>query len=159
MTESFRTWWKTRTPREQRMLLAMLGVIALVLVWLLIIRPLDDALADARARHNDAVLRLADLRAQAAAIRQAQQGPGTGVAGPIDATVRQSATEAGFAVTRIDPMGTNQATLVMDTVRPQAFFGWVGQMESRGLIVDQLRASPNGDQTLAVQVTFRTRAG
>ncbi len=157
MNETFRSWWKTRTVREQQMLLVMFALIALVLAWLVIIRPLGDALSDARERHNAAVLALADLRAQTAAIKQAQQGTPASLNEPIEALVGRSASDAGFTVTRIEPQGGNTVNLVMDTVRAQAFFGWVGQMESRGLIVDRLVATPNADQTLSVQVAFRAR--
>lgn len=159
MNESFNSWWKTRTLREQRLLLAMFALLAVVVVWLALIRPLGDALSNAKQRHNDAVLALADLRAQAAAIRLAQQGAPTTLTVPLDAMLSQSATDAGFTVARIEPQGGTQANLVIDSVRPQAFFGWVGQMEGRGLIVDRLVATPNGDQTLSVQVSFRARGG
>jgi general secretion pathway protein M len=157
MNESLRSWWKTRNQREQRLLLVMSGLLALVLVWLVVIRPLNDGLSDARERHNAAVLALADLRAQAAAIKQAQQGTTANLTVPIETMVGGAASDAGFTVTRIEPQGGNQVNLVIDAVKPQAFFGWVGQMESRGLIVDRLVATPNADQSLSVQVSFRAR--
>jgi hypothetical protein len=40
-------------------------------------------------------------------------------------------------------------------VRPAPFFGWIGQLETRGLIVDSLSARPNPDQTIAVQAVLR----
>lgn len=160
MNDSIRTWWQGRTLREQRLLLAMFGIAAAVLAWLLIVRPLSDALSAARERHNEAVVALADVRSQVAAIGAAQE-PNAAVtlSGPVETIVRQSAEESGFPITRIDATGAGQATLIIDAVRPQAFFGWVAQMESRGLIVDRLSANPNADQTLAVQVTFRARGG
>lgn len=159
MSGSFHNWWQTRTLREQRLLLAMSGLALVVLVWLLVIRPLNDSLAAAKERHTAAVLALADIRAEAAAIRSAQQGPPASLGAPVETVLSQAASEAGFSITRIDPIGSGQATLVMETVRPQAFFGWVAQMESRGLIVDRLSATTNSDRTLAVQVTFRARSG
>lgn len=160
MNENFRTWWQGRTLREQRMLLAMFGLAAVVLAWLLIIRPLSDALSAARERHSEAVVALADVRAQVAAIGAAQQPAATAsLSGPVEVIVRESAEAAGFPVTRINAVGAGQASVIIDAVRPQAFFGWVAQMESRGLIVDRLSANPNGDQTLSVNVTFRARGG
>ena len=57
-------WWATRSTREQRLLAVMFGLIALVLVWLLVVRPLGDALDRAKQRHNAAVLALAEARAR-----------------------------------------------------------------------------------------------
>jgi len=154
------SWWRTRTLREQRMLLAMLALLALVFAWLLVIRPVGDALARARERHSEAVLAVAEARAQVEALRGLQQTAPTGLNGPLDAMLNQSATEAGFTVSRIEREAPNQVTMVLDAVRPQAFFGWVDQMEnSRGLTVERLTATTNSDQTLAVQVTFGTRGG
>lgn len=151
-------WWKTRTPREQKLLLAG-GLIALaVLAWLLIVRPLGDALSTARAQHNDAVLMLADVRADVAALERARGGGGAAANGPVDAIVTAAATEAGFPVTQLERPGPDQATLVLPAVRPQAFFAWVGMMEAqRGLRVDRLSVSANSDRTLRAQVTFQAR--
>lgn len=159
MNEGFRGWWRTRTLREQRLLLAMLALLAVVLLWLLIWRPLGDALSRARDRHAAAALALAEARAQAALIAQFERAAPVGPQEPIDTLISRSATDAGFPIARLEREGAGQATLVLASVRPQAFFGWVGQMESgRGLIVERLSASTNSDRTLSVQVTFRTRS-
>jgi general secretion pathway protein M len=160
MNEAFYSWWRTRTLREQRLLLATAGLLALVLAWLLVVRPLGDALATARERHGEAVVELAEARAAAAAIGRLEGDAPSTLPGPIDTMINQSAADAGFQVARIDREGANRATLAIAAARPQAFFGWVGQMESdRGLIVDRLSATANSDKTLAVQVTFRARGG
>lgn len=160
MIDNFQRWWRTRSLREQRLLLAMFGLFAIVLAWLLIVRPLNDGLAAARERHGAAAVALAETRSRADAVTALGKTPRAALGGPLDGILSQAATEAGFTVTRIEPAGQNQATLVMQSVRPQAFFGWVGQMEkTRGLIVERLTATTNSDQTLAVQVTLRTRGG
>ena len=45
MNESLKLWWRTRTLREQRLLVAMFAVLAVVLAWLLVIRPIGDSLS------------------------------------------------------------------------------------------------------------------
>ncbi|HEY0446639.1 MAG TPA: type II secretion system protein GspM [Allosphingosinicella sp.] len=160
MNETMRDWWRTRTLREQRLLLAMFGLSAVVLAWLLVIRPLNDALSRARERHGEAVLQLAEARAQVRTVAGLEQSAAPPLTAPLDTLLNQSATEAGFPVARVDREGVNQATLVVPAVRPQAFFGWVGQMEARErLIVERLTATTNSDQTLSVTVTFRARGG
>jgi general secretion pathway protein M len=158
MSESLRSWWRGRTIREQRLLLVMFGLVAVVLLWLLIVRPLGDALSRARERYADAALELAEARAQARLIGQLESNGPASLAEPIDALINRSAAEAGFPVARLDREGEAQATLVLASVRPQAFFGWLAQMESnRGLIVERLNTTTNSDRTLSVQVTFRAR--
>ena len=47
--------------------------------------------------------------------------------------------------------------MTIDAARPQALFGWVAQMEGRGLTVDLLSARANPDRTVAVELTFAAR--
>jgi general secretion pathway protein M len=160
MSDTVRIWWRGRTLREKRLLLAMAALFTLVLVWLLVIRPVGDSLSAARERHAAAVLRLAEARGQAAAIRSLSGAPTSTLSAPLTTMLNAAATEAGFPVARVEPQGPNRATLVLNAVRPQAFFGWVGQMEARNnLVVERLSATTNSDQTLSIQITFRTRAG
>lgn len=160
MNDRLKIWWRTRTLREQRLLLAMLALLVVVLAWLLIVRPLGDALSAARERHGEAVVALAEARAQAEAIARLQEGAGARPTGAVDALVSRSAAEAGFTVARMEGTGPEGATIVLNPAKPQAVFGWVAQMEQRhGLIVERLSAATNSDQTLAVEVTFRARSG
>jgi general secretion pathway protein M len=160
MNDLVKSWWRTRTSREQKLLLAMFALAAVVLAWLLIIRPLSDALSRARERHGEAVLAMAEARAQARAITGVRRTAPARPTVPLDSLLSQSASEAGFPVTRVEREGANQATITIQPVRPQAFFAWVNQMEGRnGLIVERLTANTNSDQTLQVTVTFRMRTG
>lgn len=156
MKAAFFDWWRSRTPREQRLLLVGAAIALLALAWLLVLRPLADVHSDARERHNRAVLALAEARGEAAAIGAAREAVPAAAAGPLDAFIAQAAGEAGFTISRLDRQGDRQASLAIESVRTQAFFAWVRQLEQgRGLIVERLSATPNSDRTLAVQVTFR----
>lgn len=155
--KNLQAWWRTRTLREQRLLLVMGALALLVLAWLLVIRPLGDALSEAKGRHGAAAIALAEARGLSEAIRAAEAGAPAALPMPLDSMISQAATEAGFTITRLDRHSSVQTSLVMDAVRPQAFFTWVAQMEARGLIVERLTATPNTDRTLAIQTTFRAR--
>ena len=150
-------WWRERTLREQRLLLVMSALLALVVGWLLVIRPLSDALDSAQRRHGEAVTALAEARARAAATRRLQGERSASAPLPVDGFVSRTSSEAGFANARIAAQGPARATFALDAVRPQAFFAWVRLMERRGLVVDSLRARVNGDRTLAVEAVFRAR--
>ena len=160
MKESFGLWWRTRTLREQRLLLAMAGVMVVVLLWLAVIRPIGDRLSEARERHGAAVLALAEARARASQIGLLEQRKPASLGGPLETTLNQAATEAGLPVAKVEREGLNQATMTIDSVKPQAFFAWVRRMEDeRGMIVERLSARANPDQTLAIRITFRAREG
>ena len=153
-------WWRARTLREQRLLAIMAALLAIVLIWLLIVRPLSDALSLARERHGAAVLAVAEARAQAELVNRLEKSVPRRLAAPVDAILSRSATEAGIPIASLQPEGSGKATLASASVRPQAFFDWVSQMETgQGLIVERLSATANTDQTLSVQITFRGRSG
>ena len=63
-----RIWYVGLSLREQRLIAVMAALFLIVFVWLLVLRPLGDALADARERHDEAVLARAQARAQAEAL-------------------------------------------------------------------------------------------
>lgn len=158
MRTKLAAWWRTRTAREQRLLLMGGALLAVVLGWLLIVRPLGNALAEAKMRHNDAVELLADTRSNAEALRKPEAVPPPPLGGALDVAVSAAASEAGFSITRLERQGSG-VTLMLDAVRPPAFFGWLDRMErERGLVVERLSATANTDQTLAVQVVLRARS-
>jgi general secretion pathway protein M len=153
------TWWRTRTLRERRLLLFAAALLITVLLWLLVVRPLGDALSRAQERHGQAARALAEARAQAALIERLEGRTAPALGLPLEALITQSATEAGFPIARVQSAGPSVATFASISVRPQAFFAWVGQMETgRGLAVERLNATTNSDRTLSVEVTFRARS-
>jgi general secretion pathway protein M len=141
-------WWEARSVRERRLLALMFALLGLVLAWLVVVRPLADALDAVKQRHAAAVVALAEAKARPAAT-------GPAAAGPADAIVARTAADAGFAGARIARLGPARATVAVDAARPQALFGWVAQMERRGLVVERLRAQANADRTLSAEIALR----
>lgn len=156
MRESLGAWWEERTPRERRLLFVMAALLVLVAGWLLVARPLADALDGAKRRHAAAVTALAEAEARADA---AGRRAGVRASLPVDSLLSRTAAEAGFAGARIAGRGPARASIAIDAVRPPAFFAWVRAMESEGLAVESLRARANPDRTLAVEAAFRARSG
>lgn len=151
MTENWLAWWSARSPREQRLLAVMGALIALILVWLLVVRPLAGALDAAKARHAAAVAALAEARARSPAARHA--GPDRAAA-PVAARLRQSAAEAGFAAARIENAGPGQVSFAIDAARPPALFAWIAAIERSGIRVETLQARRNPDRTLRAEARF-----
>lgn len=149
--------WLARTPRERWLLGVMLALVALVLAWLVILRPLGDLLSAARQRHGEAVTALAEARSQAAAIGALERNRPPLLEGPADATIAAAAAAAGFQLSGIQAEGPGRASLAIGAARPQALFGWIGQLEAQGYIVERLTVSSNPDRTLSAQILFRAR--
>ncbi|MFN3945451.1 MAG: type II secretion system protein GspM [Allosphingosinicella sp.] len=159
MNEAFLRWWQQRSTRERRLLVGMVVLAVLVLLWLLAVRPLGQGLAEARQRHAVAVLRLAETRAAAEALRQMETAAPAPLGEPVEGLLSRSAAEAGLPIASLTADGPAAARIAIPAARPQAVFAWVADMEARGLSVERLSATPNEDRTLAVEATFRARGG
>jgi general secretion pathway protein M len=159
MIERVKTIWLARTPRERWLLGVMLALVALVLMWLLVLRPLGDMLSAARQRHGEAVAALAEARSQAAAITALERNKPMAIQGPIEVAVGASASEAGFQLAQLQPQGPGRVSLAIGSARPQALFAWLARLEVQGYVVESLNVSSNPDRTLAAQIVLRARGG
>jgi general secretion pathway protein M len=155
MTESLTLWWLERSRRERILLGVMFALAALLLAWLLVLRPLSDALDAARARHDTAVIALAEARARSP--RGRAGAPAAPPAMPVDSLLGRAAAEAGFTDARVASQGPNRASVAIAAARPQALFAWVARLEAGGLAVERLRAQANPDHTLFAEASFRAR--
>lgn len=150
-------WWAARSQREQWLLGTMLALLAMILLWLLIARPLMSKLEEAKLRHGEAVIAVAEARGQSARARRVAASPAAAIAIPVDALIRRTAIEAGFTGARVAGRGADRASVVIGAARPPAFFAWVAALERQGLSVESLRASANPDRTLATETLFAVR--
>jgi type II secretory pathway component PulM len=141
------------------MLLALAAVAAAVLAWLAIVRPLSGAREAAAERHEAAVFAQAEARVQARDIAVLQKAEDPQIAEPLEALVGGSATEAGFRLSKMEPLPAgNAVTIGIESAKAEALFGWIARMEAeKALIVDRLAVTANADRTLAAQVTFRQK--
>jgi general secretion pathway protein M len=154
MTDAFILWWRERSRREQGLLVAM-GVLGLIVLgWLLIVRPLGDALDAAKARHNEAAIALAEARSREDAARG---GPAAPPSQPVASLIGAAAGRAGFATARVTAEGPGRASVAIDAARPQALFAMLAALERQGVAVERLHAQVNGDRTLAAEATLKAR--
>jgi general secretion pathway protein M len=152
-------WYVDRSVREQRLILVMAAAFLLVFTWLLIVRPLGDALADARARHAAAVIERAEARAQAEALGTLGRAGGPRpLIEPVETMIARSAGQAGFQLSRIQAQPGGGVSIGIEAARPQALFGWISSLERQGIVVATLTAGANADRTVAVQASFRGKA-
>jgi len=157
MMSALKIWFDQRTLRERRMLLAMIAMIAITLVWFGLFLPISDGLSSSRTRLNDAVTRLGEVRAERDAIVELAKDRPQPIPGALADYLRQSAGDAGFALSNVNPQGDDRAQIAIPTARPGALFAWIADLEKAGVIVATVDISNNGDQTVAAQMLLMKR--
>lgn len=156
MTAAFLLWYRGRTPRE-RLLIAVGGAFALFGLLYLVSVPVTDALADARARHADAVIAMGETQVRVDAIKAAQGAHAAPLDTPLDALIRTRADAAGFALTDVTPQGGDRVRIAIASARPGALLAWIASLEQSGILVDTLGTTDNGDRTVAATLALKVQ--
>jgi general secretion pathway protein M len=147
---AFVPWWRVRSRREQRLLLA-LGAVALpVLLWLLVLRPIEDARAKAEADLATAMADLASIRALAPQFSATNAAQG----GPLLPRVEAGMAAAGLAATSLDVTGQGRVTVRIAAARAQVLLRLVAGFEAEGLVVTGLSTSRNEDSSVSAVLTL-----
>ncbi len=157
MIAALKSWFDGRSLRERRMLLAMAAMIVLTLIWFALLLPIGDGLSSSRTRLNDDVIRLGDAQAERDAITDLAKAKPQPIPGALADYLRQSAGDAGFALSNVDPKGDDRVQIAIPTARPGALFAWIADLESAGIVVVTIQVTNNGDQTVAANTLLMKR--
>lgn len=144
MMERLATYWNERSARERWLLGIMFGLLALVVLWLGVVRPIGVAQRTSRDAMLEAIDRNAAIRARVKLLKQLP--PATAAAGqgvPVDQLLGQSAGEAGLTLTRAQAQGVSRADIAIADIRPVALMSWLATLEAQGVRVETLSARPS----------------
>lgn len=157
MIDRARNWFAGLSQREQ----VLIGIAGLLLAGLIgyyaIARPMSEALTAAELRYVGAVERQARIEAKVAALQQPSGGTASKFSGAIDVFVSQSAGETGIAVGSIDSQADGRVNMVVTSARPTALFGWLARIEGEGVAVESLNVIPAGSGTVSATLTLRAQ--
>ncbi len=156
MIANLKSWFVSRTKRERTMLLVMAGLMAVVIVWLGIILPVNDALAASKRRYAKALEAEATIARQVATIRSLR-GATVRLPAPLATMVIQSASEAGFTGAQVNPVGRDAVDVAIPAARPQAMFAWLEGLRGRGIFPVSLAMRGSAGQTVSVEIRLRGR--
>ncbi len=159
MSESLKFWWNARAPRERILLGVMLALIAGIILWLGIYRPVESALREAILANYEAAERHADVVRKVGLLRD-DRAPSTASSSlPVEQIVGQSAGEVGFTLERVQAQGADRVDIAIASARSSALMGWIASLEAQGVAVERAMISPSGGtRTVSAQITF-IRAG
>ncbi|QIF81675.1 MULTISPECIES: type II secretion system protein GspM [Brevundimonas] len=154
-------WWWSRTDRERQMLAVMVLLIAGVLIWLVVVRPMWSWREAAAERREEARITLLKVDAGVRRLSRDLGREGSkGSSADIEPVIRQSAEVAGLVVTTgMDPSGG--LGFRVDSTTSAQIFPWLAALkDEHGLEVSRLAVVENADATLQVDGGFapsRTR--
>lgn len=160
LTDRLYPWWEGRTLRERRMLALMAALLAGVLVWLMVVRPVLAWREAAAADRAEAEADLADVQAGLPLI-----APATSTARPVidvegfEPLVLRTAEAAGLTITTgMD--ATGGMAFRIPNATSAALFGWMSALErDHGIAVVSLGVVENTDATLQVEGALARRPG
>ncbi|CAN5303262.1 N/A [soil metagenome] len=157
MMDQIRNYWSDRSEREQRLLLIMFALLAVVVLWFGIITPLNSAKVDAQARLDRATLISGQLSSRADALRKAEQSIPPPLGSSLATAVGTSATEAGFVPSRLDPQGDDRMVIALSSAKSAALFAWLDALSRRGIFAETIAVRANSDGTVSCEATLRLR--
>lgn len=144
MIDQMKKAWAERAPREQWLLGVMFALMAVMLLWLGIVRPLQAVQRSAQDALVEATDRNAAIRSKVKLLKSLPRNAGALAASvPVDQFVGQSAGEAGLTLERAQAQGADRIDIAVASVRPVALFSWLAALEAQGLRVETMSARPS----------------
>jgi general secretion pathway protein M len=140
-------WWQGREPRERRVLAIGAVLVAVMLAWALVWKPLQDSRAalvegNARLAADLAGMRAAAVRLQGSATPAdaARARAGQSLLALADAGVREIGL--GGSLKRIEPDGERRVRLRLEAVPFDPLAGWLQRLDrEHGIVVAELAAN------------------
>ena len=156
MIDNARNWFVGLSQREK----VLVGIAGLLLAGLVgyygIGRPMFGAMTVAEDRYVDAIERQARIESKVAALQQPADNTAVKFNGAIDAFVSQSAGETGIAVGSVVLQAEGRVNMVVESAKPTALFGWLARIEREGIAVEALSVNPAGNGAISATLTLRS---
>lgn len=141
-------FYSARSPREQRLLAAMLVLCALLLLYLLVVAPLTAAYKESLQEHLIAVDRNGRAKAlQAEPLGSASVHSAPDLAQYLIDSARQQGIEASARGS------ATSATVTIASGSPSAVLGWLSALEGSGFRLDPVRIADAGSGSVSASFT------
>lgn len=150
---SIRTWFETRSQREQRMI-ALMALIAMpLLIYLVLVVPLTRAYQDALRTELASIDR--NGRIKAMADRLARGGSNAPAVADLSLFLIDNARAGGLTVTAERGAEPAVSTVRIESAGAPTVFGWVRQIEAQGYRIDSMRLTPGAEGLVAADLVVR----
>ncbi len=157
MTDNLRDWWTGRTPRQRILLMVLAALVAAMIAWLGIWRPVNSFLDTARTAQGEALDRLSRTQAMVAEAKRVGKGE-AGAALDVGAVINQSAIEAGFTLAKNEQRQPGAFAIAISAAKSRALFIWLGGLERQGIVAQSATIRANGDGTVSFDAVLKGRS-
>ncbi len=132
--EPWRARWNALGARERRVVAALAGFLAVVLLYLLVWSPVQSGLARTRARLASVQAQLAQVKEQAALVARARSAPGVVPPSNPAAAVEQAAEKHGLRgqLKRVEAEGAGRMRVQLEGASFSALTAWLAELQQRG---------------------------
>ncbi|MEZ5710359.1 MAG: type II secretion system protein GspM [Blastomonas sp.] len=154
MSGSLKDWFLGLSRREKILIGILLVLLAGVITYYGIYRPLYDSATAARVRFNDATLQEGRIAAKVDALKGPASQNRPTVADALNLFIAGEAGERGFTLERNQPQGDDRIDIVIASARSTALLGWLAELEGRGIIVEQLTTRRLDSGAISVTATL-----
>lgn len=151
----FGSFWQMRSRREQRLLIALALLGTPILLWLMVLRPLQAAQARAATALATATADYTALLAAQAALQAIPPASN----GPVIPRLQAATAAAGLSLASLDPAGPNAATARIAAARAPVLLRLIASLEAEGMIIASLSISRNDDTSVNAQFTAAAATG
>ena len=126
-----KTWWASLQLRERRILSLAGALVAALLYWLLLLRPLEQARTEAIGAISTLQQANASVSGPVAAILSARKSAAPRAVRSLFALVDSSAREAGLmtAQTRVEPLGEDRVRVTMEGTNFDQMAAWLETLD------------------------------
>ena len=154
MTQTARNWFIALSRREQ-ILVGIAGVLLAGLIgFFLIYRPIFDLATDAKRSFYEATMQAGRIDAKAQALSMpADRRPAAAIAA-LDLLLASEAAERGFTLDTNTAQGPGRVEIAIGSARSTAFLSWLADLERRGVVPETLiiRRMDNGTVSVSARL-------
>ena len=155
MSEKLSNWFDGLSLREKILVGVAATLSALLVAIYGVYFPLTNAIHEKRVDYREALERRVAIEAMVAQANQKQvESVVADKSGPLEQVVNQRATEAGFTLEKADAAGNGRVSISMAQARPAALMKWLAELETAGIVVEQIEEKAGSAATVSVNATL-----
>ncbi|MDA1076721.1 MAG: type II secretion system protein M [Proteobacteria bacterium] len=138
-------WFRTKEPRDRRIILGLCAVIGLTIVWLGVWQPINDWHTSQLERLNQAQNLLDWMKLNEAEARRVVKAPDTAGQRSVLPVITRSAQANGLKLNRLQPEANGVVSVVIQDQPFGSVMEWLQQLEeNNGITVDNASIDQQG---------------